>query len=261
LAGTSHYVRKLQMAALTRIVGSYLSPYVRKVLACLHLKNVTYEIDPIVPFYGNDEFGRISPVRRIPVLIDDEVTLSDSTVICEYLEDRYPSPRLLPEGIAQRARSRWYEEFADTRMGEVFIWHLYNQVVIRKFVWGEAPDQVVLGKAMEEEIPSVLDYLEGELPPSGFLFGPVGIADLSIATFFRNAGFARYQIDRARAPRTAAYVERVLALPAFQQLVPFEQVCLRTPIQQHRAALAEAGAPISPETFGTAEPRRGILSI
>jgi glutathione S-transferase len=248
------------MAAPARIVGSYLSPYVRKVLVCLHLKSVPYEIDPIVPFYGNDEFGRISPVRRIPVLIDDEVTLCDSTVICEYLEERY-SPRLLPEGAGPRARSRWYEEFADTRMGEVFIWHLYNQVVIRKFVWGEAPDQAVLDKAMQEEIPAVLDYLERELPPSGFLFGSVGVADIALATFFRNASFARFEIDAARWPTTAAHVRQVLSLPAFQQLIPFEQVCLRTPIQLHRAALAEAGAPISAQTFGTAEPRRGVLSI
>src|SRR3546814_6455128 len=48
-----------------RIIGSYVSPYVRKVLACLHLKGLAYEIDPITPFYGNEEFGRLSPLRGI----------------------------------------------------------------------------------------------------------------------------------------------------------------------------------------------------
>lgn len=130
--------------ATTTIVGSYLSPYVRKVLVCLAVKRVPYEIDPIVPFYGSDDFARISPVRRIPVLIDDAVTVSDSTVICEYLEDRYPTPALLPKAPAQRARARWLEEFADSRMGEVLIWHYFNQLVIRRFVWGEEPDAAVL---------------------------------------------------------------------------------------------------------------------
>jgi hypothetical protein len=46
------------------IIGSYLSPYVRKVLACLAIKGVPYRIDPIVPFFGNDELSRLSPVRR-----------------------------------------------------------------------------------------------------------------------------------------------------------------------------------------------------
>jgi glutathione S-transferase len=65
--------------AAATIVGSYLSPYVRKVLVCLDIKGVAYRIDPIVPFYGNDEFARISPVRRVPVLVDDCVTLADSS--------------------------------------------------------------------------------------------------------------------------------------------------------------------------------------
>ena len=39
------------------IIGSYVSPYVRKVLACMNLKGLTYEVDPITPFFGNDEFG------------------------------------------------------------------------------------------------------------------------------------------------------------------------------------------------------------
>ena len=87
-----------------RIIGSYLSPYVRKVLVCLELKGLAYQLDPIVPFYGNDEFSRISPLRRIPVLITEDVTVSDSTVICEYLEQQFPLPALLPQGAADRAR-------------------------------------------------------------------------------------------------------------------------------------------------------------
>lgn len=243
------------------VVGSYLSPYVRKVLVCLRLKGLSYTIDPIVPFYGSDEFSRISPLRRIPVLIDEHVTLSDSTVICEYLNEQYPFPPLLPASNASRAQSRWYEEFADSRMGEVLIWHLYNQTIIRRFVWGEAPDEQVLDNALGVEVPSLLDYLEGQLPSAGFLFGALSMADVSIASFFRNASFATFEIDSARWPRTSAYVGQVLGHPAFQQLVPFEQLCLRTPIAKHRAVLLEAGAPVCPTTFGSASPRRGTLSI
>ena len=247
--------------AKTRIIGSYLSPYVRKVLVCLDLKGISYEIDPIVPFYGNDEFARLSPVRRIPVLIDDSTTLADSSVICEYLDERYPQPSLLPKGAQFRARARWLEEFADTRMGEVFVWHLFNQLVIRRFVWGEAPDEQVLKKAREEEIPQVLGYLEGELPADGFLFGAISIADISIAAFFRNAAFVRFAIDAARWPKTAGFVARVLAHPSFAKLKSVEEVLLKTPIANHRAALKDAGAPVSADTFGTSVPRRGLLTI
>ena len=187
-----------------QIIGSFISPYVRKVLVVLNLKQIPYQIDPIIPFMGDDRFSRLSPVRRIPVLIDDRVTLADSSVICQYLDDRYAEPRLYPADIADRAQARWLEEFADTRMGEVFIWRLFNQRVINRFVWGEQTDQAIVDRAIGEEIPSILDYLEPMAPAEGFIFGALSIADISIAVFFRNAMFAKYSIDPQRWPKLAA---------------------------------------------------------
>jgi len=83
----------------------------------------------------------------------------------------------------------------------------------------------------------------------------------AIAVFFRNAAFARFTIDRARWPKTAAFVDRVLALPSFQKLRPFEDRCVCTPIAQHRTVLAELGAPLLAETYGTTSPRRGMMRI
>jgi len=244
-----------------RVVGSYLSPYVRKVLVVLDLKGVPYEIDPIIPFLGDDRFSTLSPLRRIPVLIDERVTLSDSSVICSYLDERHPGPALLPRDVADRARARWLEEYADTRMGDVFIWQLFNQVAINPFVWGTPTDREALQHTLDVEMPAVLDYLERELPADGFLFETLSIADVSIATFFRNAAFARFTVDVARWPRTAGYVGRVLGLDAFARLRVFEEKSLRTPIAEHRSALEELGAPISFESYGTSAPRRGVMRI
>jgi glutathione S-transferase len=194
-------------------------------------------------------------------LIDDEVTLADSTVICEYLEDRYPTPALHPRGPAQRARARWIEEFADTRMGDVFIWRLFHQVVIRPAVFGETGDAELVQRTLEQDIPQVLDYLESQIPSEGFLFGELALADVAVAAFFRTAAFARFHVDALRWPQTAAYVERVLALEAFARLRPFEDRSRRTPPAEHRRALAEIGAPIMDESHTTDRPRRGVLSV
>jgi len=242
-----------------RIIGSYLSPYVRKVLACLDLKGLAYEIDPIVPYMGDDRFTALSPLRRVPVLIDDRVTLADSSVICQYLEDRYPEPALYPLDVADRARARWLEEFADSRMGDVFIWGLFNHAVIAPAVWGTPRDLAVIDRIVSEEIPPVLDYLESQVPAEEFLFGALCIADLSIAVFLRNAAFARYQVDPGRWPATARFVDRVLAQDCLAKLQPFEALMLRTPIPQQRAALAAAGAPVCAETVGGSPPRRGVM--
>lgn len=249
------------MKERVQIIGSYLSPYVRKVLVCLDLKGVPYEIDPIVPFFGDDRFSQVSPVRRIPVLLDAQVTLADSSVICQYLEERYPQPALYPANIVERARARWLEEFADSRMGEVFIWRLFNQVAIKPSVWGEQADTAVVEKTLREEIPQVLDYLETQVPGEEFLFGGVSIADIAIACFFRNAAFARFRIDAARWPLTASFVERVLKLDSFEKLKPIEERLRRTPVAQHRAVLAEMGVPLTQDTYGTSAPRRGVMRI
>jgi glutathione S-transferase len=248
------------MTATVQIIGSFLSPYVRKVLVALDLKHVAYEIDPIVPFFGDEHFSQLSPIRRIPVLRDDWVTLPDSSVIC-HLEDRYPHPSLYPVDIANRARARWLEEFADSRMGEVFIWKLFNQIVIKPAVWGEPPDQGSLRRTLNEEMPQVLDYLETQLPAAGFSFGEVSIADITIASFFRNASFAHFSVDAKRWPRTASFVERVLALPSFQKLKPIEETLIRTPIAKVRSVLTERKVPLTCETYGTAQPRRGMMRI
>jgi glutathione S-transferase len=247
------------MADRVQIIGGHLSPYVRKVLVVVDLKGVPYEIDPIVPFFGDERFSQLSPVRRIPVLIDSHVTLADSSVICQYLEDRYPEPALYPADIVDRARARWLEEYADTRMGDVFIWRLFNQVVIKPNVWGEPTDKAAVEQTLQEDIPQVLDYLETQVPAEGFIFGSLSIADISIACFFRNAAFARFQPDAARWPRTAAFVERTLKLPSFEKLKPLEDRLRRTPLAQHRAGLAELGVPLSESSCGTTQARRGMM--
>lgn len=243
------------------IIGSFVSPYVRKVLACMNLKGLDYQVDPITPFFGNDEFERLSPLRRIPVLIDGDFHASDSSVICAYLDEAYAGSALLPADPKDRARARWFEEFADTRLGDLFIWSLFYQKVVRPAVWGEPCDQARVDKALGEGIPAALDYLESELPADGFLFGDIGVADISIASFFRNGAYAGFSTDADRWPRTAAFVERTLAHPCFADLLRFEDVQRSAEIKGRRQALLDAGAPLTSETMGLREPRRGMMRL
>lgn len=243
------------------IIGNYISPYVRKVLACLEWKGLAYEIDPIVPFVGDDRFTQLSPLRRVPVLIEGDLVLNDSSVICQYLEDRFPSPSLYPADIADRARARWLEEYCDTHLASLLVWKLFYQKVIRRHVFGEAPDEALMAQAREVEIPAALDYLETQLPAEGFAFGELSVADVSIASYFRTASFVRYSIDEQRWPRTAALVARVQALPCFQKLAQLEDAVLRVPPPEQRAVLVAAGAPLTTGTMATLMPRKGLARM
>ncbi|MBM3491374.1 MAG: glutathione S-transferase family protein [Alphaproteobacteria bacterium] len=148
------------MTSTPTLIGTPVSPFVRKTMAVLALKRVDYLIDPIVPFLGNDRFGELSPLRRIPVWLDDQVTLADSTVICEYLEETRPNPAVLPASPAERAAARWLEAFADTRLADVLIWRLFNKAVIEPGVWGAERDKAAIQRAIAHDLPPVLDYLE-----------------------------------------------------------------------------------------------------
>ncbi|SNS45643.1 Glutathione S-transferase [Sphingomonas laterariae] len=244
-----------------KIIGSYVSPYVRKVLACLALKGLDYEIDPITPFFGNDGFGEISPLRRIPVLIDGDLVLCDSSAICAYLDEAYPGHPLLPADVKDRARARWLEEFADTRMGDVFIWGLFYQRFVHPAVWGEPGDAARVERTLAEDAPAVLDYLETLAPAQGFLFGDIGLADIAIASFLRNAAYVGFAVDAARWPLTAAFVERVLAHDSLAHLLPFEDVQRDASITGRRQALIDAGARLAEQSFGMRTPRVGIMKL
>jgi glutathione S-transferase len=243
------------------IIGSYVSPYVRKVLACINLKGLPFEVDPITPFYGNEEFRQLSPLCRIPVLVDGDFSCSDSSVICAYLDEAYPHRPLFPVEPKDRARARWLEEFADTRLGDVFIWGLFYQKIVHPLVWGEPGDAARIEKSLNEDIPAVLDYLERELPAEGFLFGDIGVADISIASFFRNGAYAGFSVDAKRWPTTAAYVERTLAHPCIADLLRFEDVQRNADIKGRRQALLDAGARLTQTTMAVREPRKGMMRL
>ena len=245
-----------------KIIGSYVSPYVRKVLACLALKGVDYEIDPITPFFGGEEFERMSPLRRIPVMVHGDVVLCDSSVIAAYIDEAFPGYPLMPGAPADRARARWLEEFADTRLGDVFIWGLFYQKVVHPAVWGEPGDQARIARTLAEDAPATLDYLENVLPAEGWLFdGRIGIADIAIASFFRNAEYAGFAIDPGGWPHCAGFVWRTLDHPVLADLKRFEDVQRNADIKGRRQALLEAGARLTEETVGTREAKRGVMTL
>lgn len=248
-------------ASQATIISGPVSPYVRKVLAVCELKGVPYKVDPIVPFFGDDRFSELNPLRRVPVLIDDQVSVSDSTVICEYLEDRYPTPALLPRMPADRAKARWIEEFADTRMSDVVIWRIFYEAVVNPHIWQRPRDTQRIARIVAEELPEVMDQLERLAPASGFLFEAVSIADIAVAVLFANLGWARVAPDPARWPRTLGWVAHTSALPALAKIRRIADKVAQTPLAQHRAVAAEMGLPLTEDSLAAAAPRRGPMTL
>ena len=81
---------------------------------------------------------------------------------------------------------------------------MFFQKGVRRFLFNEGTDEDVVRKAREEELPVALDYLEAQLLEQGWICGELSIADISLAAFFRNAVFVRYQVGAGRWPRNWA---------------------------------------------------------
>jgi len=227
------------------IIGSHVSPYVRKVIVALEAKGIAYEIDPIVPFFGNDEFTRLSPLRRIPVLIQGDLVLNDSTVICEYLDEAWPEPPMMPRSPVDRARARWMEEYADSRLGDLIIWRLFYRRIVAPRVYKLEPDEAAIAQVTGVDLPAALDWIEERAPEDGFLFDHACTADVTYAAFFRNAAIAGWTIDAARWPKTAAWIARVEAVPAFAATMKYEAAILGAKTHERADALRAAGARVS----------------
>jgi glutathione S-transferase len=208
-----------------KLYGVDLSPFARKVEVVLRIKGLDFESVSTMPGCREPDFLEISPLGKIPALVDGDIAIADSTVICEYLEEKYPEVPTMPTGASDRARARWLEEYGDTVVLPLCS-ALTKERLLKPALMNETTDETVVAEIIEQKLPPVLDYLEGEVPSEGFLFGPIGTADISIATNLINANNIGYQIDRDRHPRLAAFLERVKNDPRVKDILVREQTML-----------------------------------
>jgi len=155
-------------------------PFGQKVRIALAEKSLTYELVPVDLTQGEQrrqEFLRLNPYAKVPVLLDDETVVYDSTIINEYLDDEYPDPPLLP-GIgdsSMRAHARVLEDFADTsftpQVGQL----------MGELAKPEANRDQARLQRVRQSIERVLDYINRELQGSHFLAGDFSVADIGFA--------------------------------------------------------------------------------
>jgi glutathione S-transferase len=122
---------------MLKLCGFRISNYHNKVRLALLEKGVPHEEDPgCMPSQKDDWVGR-SPMGKVPILEVDGTTLTESEVICEYLEDAYPQKPLLPKDPIARARVRELVTHLELHM-ELVARRLYGAV----FFGGKVSDEI-----------------------------------------------------------------------------------------------------------------------
>jgi glutathione S-transferase len=155
-------------------------PFGQKVRIVLAEKGLNYELVHIDLAQGEQrrpDFLRLNPFARVPVLVDEDVTVYDSTIIAEYLEDEYPEPPLLPPvgSSGLRARARSWEDFADTsftpQVGQLM-------AELTKPENDRDPGRV---QRLQQSVERMLTFLNHELQGQEYLTGQFSVADIAFA--------------------------------------------------------------------------------
>jgi glutathione S-transferase len=198
------------------VYGSSMSPFVRKVLAFAAEKGIEVETKPLGLGSDDPDFRAASPFGKIPAFSDGDFGISDSSAIVTYLDALKPEPALIPTEPKARARTIWFDEFADTIIGACGTKMFFNRIVAPRFL-KRPGDSAVADKAESEELPPLLDYLEKVIPESGFLVEDrLTLADISVASPFANFRHLDIKLDEARHPKVKAFVEAILERPSFK---------------------------------------------
>jgi len=198
-----------------KIYSGPLSMFGAKAEIAAHEKGLAFEL-VMVPFSiatryepKHPEVARINPKAQVPVLVDGDLELFDSTQIFEYLEDLHPRPALWPAEPRARARARQLEHLSD----EVFFPHviaLMGQI-------GPHPDRGVIEPATR----AIADYcarMDVALGAKEFLAGDFSYADIAfyVAQFFGGFLGAPPSDDLAR---LVAWKRRMAAREAVARVV------------------------------------------
>jgi glutathione S-transferase len=197
-----------------KLYSGPLSLFTAKVRIALAEKGVEYELVS-VPFGRaqgyqpkHPDVVALNPKAQVPVLVDGELALYDSTVILEYLEDRVPTPPLHPRDVVARARCRQLEAAADEILFP-FVFELIQEVFYQP---ARGRDEARIARA-RESIARHYDDLEAKLGDRTFLCDAFSVADVG---YFLTITFAT-SLGAPLADRHArlrAWYERVLGRPS-----------------------------------------------
>ncbi|MGH0029661.1 MAG: glutathione S-transferase family protein [Myxococcota bacterium] len=207
---------------MIQIHGTPPSPFARKVVTVLEEKGVPYETVPTMPFPKSPELLAKHPLGLIPILQDGDLMLPDSSVMCAYLERKHPEPALLPADPADAARALWFEEWSDTALARA-VGGIFFQRFVRKRIFQQEPDEAAVKKALEEDLPPLLDYLEENVAGRDFLVGErLSLADVSIACQLVNVKLGGEELDAKRWPEVARWYAGITGRPSLKTVLAGE---------------------------------------
>lgn len=198
-----------------------LSPFSRKVRLCLGEKKIEVALVEERYWEKDAEFLRRNPAGKVPVLKMGGRTMSDSTAICEYLEEVVPAPALLPGTPEARYEARRLVGWFDDKFYHEVTSKLTGERVYRKVMGTGYPDSTNV-KAGAKAIKYHLDYMAGLLEARRWLAGnEMTLADFAAAAQLSCLDYTS-DVDWNRHEVLKDWYAKIKSRPAFRSILADE---------------------------------------
>ena len=206
-----------------------LSPYARKLKLVLYEKGIPVQRIFVNPNAKSDdanfqEFVLASPRLEVPVLVDGDVRIFDSTIALDYVEESWPRPAMMPDTSADRARIRMLEEMCDTQL-EAINWGLME---LHYFKRAAAEQTAEMTARAGEQLGRIWRRLERDLDGREFMNGArFGRGDAAVLPHLGTSELFGMPLGD-RFPRLTAWLVRCRERASVQQEARELAECLRT---------------------------------
>lgn len=216
--------------------GARISPYVRKVLITLEEKKVPYKLEEILPekllkatnqkvpqvFLKISPFGKIPAYQEINMTDHKEFSITDSSVIMDYLNETVQENPLRPNNPKADARVSWFVKYGDDVVAPATHKILF-ETVVKPNVLKEKTDTILVDKILKEELPIILDFLEKTLADSRTWIADTknfSLADITVASHLITLSTTGLNLDEIigeKRPNLLKYMRKILNRPSIKK--------------------------------------------
>ncbi len=197
----------------------WLSPFCRKVRIALAEKGLDVDLKAENLWERRDEFVAMNPAGEVPVLVEEDgLTLSDSTAICEYLDETFPDPMLYPGDAAARAEIRRLVAWFDGKFNREVTENLVGEKIMKRFLRMGEPNSRAI-RAGKANIQVHLQYITWLTERRTWLAGDnFSLADITAAAHFSSVDYLG-DVPWEKFEAAKIWYARVKSRPSFRAIL------------------------------------------
>lgn len=130
---------------MLKLISATPSPWARKVRIILHEKNVEFELLNDIPWSAETCVPEHNPLEKLPILLTEQGAIYESRLIVEWIERRFPDPRMIPEDDRLYIAAKTLEVLADGTLDALLLFNMERSRPHPTAAWAERQLRKILG--------------------------------------------------------------------------------------------------------------------